>query len=380
MKTRISNDAKKLKRSIKSDDASGLQKLIKAGLPPDGEISIDDWIPPKTLLAYACECKAARTINLLVKAGADLNRGKYSTPLIAAIAAGAEDIVKLLLDAGADPNAAMTAGHVEGGSLRQNPGWTPLMSAASVNNLGIAELLLERGGDPNCVTKIGHSALKFALEQRDSALADRLLKAGAKATGASLFAPVNRGDAATVRKLLEAGADPNAVGTRADEAMKGQTPIEVATRERAQVFGTEKLTLKMAEVRGTTKRAVQEIAAKKEGYRRVIQELLGAGARVNERVFWKSSLYMAAEAGDLELVELFLASGAVPDQAVSAFDEDEPDETALHVAAKEGHLEVVERLLKAGASTRKKNSNGKTPLQVARRGSKVARLLVARRR
>lgn len=377
MKTKISNDQKTLKRIIKSDDASGLRKLLNSSVSPDAEVSIQDWIPPRTLLAYACECKASKTIQLLIKVGADLNRGKHATPLIMAASARAEDIVKLLLDAGANPNGSMTAGHIEGGSLEHDPGWTPLMTAASLNNLRIAELLLERGADPNRVTKLGHSALKFALDQRDTAMAERLLKAGAKATGACLLAPVNRGDAATVKKLVTAGADPNVIGSRADGEMRDLTPLQVATRKRTSIFRMENLSLKIAKVRGDTEQTMLQIAAEKEGYRKVIQELLAAGAKVNEGPRWKSSLYMAAEVGDIELVELFLSSGAVPDQGAS---NDEPEETSLHAAVKEGHIEVVERLLRAKASTRRKNSEGKTALQIARKGSKMAKFLESRHR
>ena len=53
-----------------------------------------------------------RTVQALLAAGADVNEkrpGDFATPLLVAIINGHEDLVDLLLDKGADPNA-------EGGS------------------------------------------------------------------------------------------------------------------------------------------------------------------------------------------------------------------------------------------------------------------------
>ena len=109
----------------------------------------------------------ASTACLLVDAGADVgavarNEMKVQ-PLHAAAAAKEIDIVRILLDRGADPNA------------RQQVGYTALMECARGGRDDMVSLLLEHGADPALRSDDGKSASDLARDQGHTAIAERLL-------------------------------------------------------------------------------------------------------------------------------------------------------------------------------------------------------------
>ena len=83
-------------------------------------------------------------------------------PLHSAAAADATEICRLLLDAGAAPDA------------RQQGGYTPLHAAAQHGNADLVVLLLDRGADPRARTAKGLLPADLALEQGHVLVADRL--------------------------------------------------------------------------------------------------------------------------------------------------------------------------------------------------------------
>lgn len=136
-----------------------------------------------------------------------------------------------------------------------------------------------------------------------------------------LGAAVLKGDISTVKKLLEAGANPN-------PSVWHETPVLV-------------------------------VAARK-GNIEIVQTLIAAGANVN-RGFDELPLHTAAEEGHLEVVRLLLDAGA----NVEGYEEDAW--TALMAASEAGHLSVVKLLVERGADVNAW-SQGETPLMLAASG------------
>ncbi len=103
---------------------------------------------------------------------------RAQTPLTAAAQYGQVEVVRLLIDNGADPNLH------DGGS--EFPQQTPLATAAAQGHLDVCRVLLEAGANPNLPTNpndVGApqswTALDWALQGGHTAVAELLRQHGA---------------------------------------------------------------------------------------------------------------------------------------------------------------------------------------------------------
>ncbi|HEX4930627.1 MAG TPA: ankyrin repeat domain-containing protein [Gaiellaceae bacterium] len=129
----------------------GLEELLD-GEPELARSWSKDGFTALHLAAFFGAEEAAR---ILLERGAEVNlvarnAALHVTPLHSAAAGSHPGIVKLLLEHGADPNAA------------QDGGFTPLHSAAQNDDRESAEALLEAGADPSLVSDEGKTPADLA--------------------------------------------------------------------------------------------------------------------------------------------------------------------------------------------------------------------------
>jgi len=337
------------RRDIKAASALISQHVDVNAALPDGA----------TALSWAVFLDLPEIAGQLIDAGANVNAaGEYGeTPLTLALANGDVALTEKLLKAAADPKATRWNGE------------TTLMIAAGAGSVEEVKLLIAAGLDVNATEgHKGQNALMWAAAEGHSDVVDVLIQNGANvnATTRNGFTPLTfavvKNDAASVRRLIQAGADPNyALPVKEKDGRKGkaanleQNGNEDKDRDKAND------TIKMLTLAGAYRSAEAAIA------------LLDGGADPNvaDR-HGKTALHVAAEEGQLELVKKLLSKGA----NVNARTESSPpsdtifftlagEQTPLLIAAKYNHPEVMRALIAAGADTKVKAQDGSTLLLAA---------------
>ena len=329
-----------------------IETLLKAGADPNAPLTKTG----DTALMLAARTGKIEAVKVLLDHAAQVNAKENwgdTTPLMWAVTEHHSDIAKLLIEHGADVNAkskfvpAASGRGFEGTTpVDAKPSQpaeefasgllTPLMFAAREDDLESARLLIAAGADLNTLDGDGKDALGLAAFSGSYDIASLLIDNHARVNQADvqgftpLFWAVDRRNMETapnfpwtittdplplIKKLLDAGANPNAV---------------VNNTPRAHM---------------------------REG---------------SPRIVFSTALMRAAFAGDIELVRLLLAHGADPH--VQSKDR----ETSLMAACGTGfingyhrqrtpadRLEVVKLLVSLGEDVNAADSYGITPLMVA---------------
>jgi uncharacterized protein len=332
--------------------ASIIEKLVKAGANPNVPLTPHG----DTALMMAARTGKPDAVNVLLENGARVAAQETwggTTALMWAVAEGHPAIVKLLIAHGADVNArsnfvpAANGRGFEGRTpVAPQPGQeveefasgrlTPLMFAAREGDVESARLLVAAGADVDAIAGDGKDALGLAVFNGNYEFASFLIDHRSNVNHADtqrftpLFWAVDRRNMETapsfpwmvtadplplIGKLLDAGADPNALVDNTPRArMRAGSP----------------------------------------------------------RIVFATALMRAAFAGDLELVRLLLSHGADP--RVVSSDGETMVEAAAGLAFIQGYnkgrsaaerLDCVKLFVELGADVNQADDYGITPLMVA---------------
>ena len=274
-----------------------------------------------------------------------LNRGAVGdsmsyveqTGLYIASSRGYADVVRSLIDHGADLNAICQDYH---GDYDNDVKWTPLHGAIYNGHRDIAILILGGGADTEILSSLGQTALYMAS---------------------------SRGYADVVQSLIDCRADLNTKCQDMTDELRDetQTPLHVAIDK--ENWDTVHLLLEAGadtEVRNSWDLTALFMALS-GGRADIVQELIDHGADLDAKceysfkgVKW-TPLHAASCNAILPITRMLLEHGVNPNAP------DNLGKTALHLASSNGQITAVELLLEYGANVDVQHEEGWTPLHEA---------------
>jgi ankyrin repeat protein len=271
------------------------------------------------------------------------------------------DMVVQLLAAGTDVNAPATAGAI-----------APLANAVQFGHPEIVRLLLKAGADPDAAIADGMTCLMFAAQTKQSDKLAALLEAGAAVDRArpggdtALMLAASSGNAAGLLALLKAGAAVNAANDEGVTSLMYASGLEPGAQDGDGCQLVDALLAAGASVAAAdnTGRTALMFAATSGGVA-AVRSLLQAGAAVNTAAADGSMCLIAAcgrwccddqcSAAAAPVVLQLLAAGDDVNASAQGF-------SALMAAANAGSVKGVEALLKAGAAVNAASPTGDTAL------------------
>jgi len=264
-------------------------------------------------------------------------------PLRNAAARGHIDIVRLLLERGADPNLP------EEGIA---PHGHALYSAVYNGHYEIAKLLLERGAYPNPPVESSADALSIALMNKDEKMAELLCSYGAARsveilsyygdieTAAAIFA-VNPALADDPHALSQAAGNGHEAFVRLmlhhQPALAKRVSGDAKTREMSEFLFERGANPNNADWLGIT--PLHQCARSGNIEKAALFIDHGADLHARDEDICSTPLGWAAKSGKLQMVELLLERGARPN-----LPDEPPWATPLAWATRRGHQEITELL------------------------------------
>ena len=351
-----------------------MKKLLNRGAhvdaAPKGKTAEEAKIAGSTPLIGATKYNNPEAVKLLLQHRANPNHQNQSgiSALMLASEQGFFDCVRNLVEGGADVELAPSGKTALSMNLS---GQTPLFCAAKEGHLEIVKYLLDRGANPNATNHYGVSVLWIPCQRGLTSIVELLLKRGANPEIAPsgpeaeersisgwtpLYAAIKSRQYPVVKLLLNHNANPNAVTSL------GSTPFllasEIGDLEVIKCFVEHGADLdyspsgKEADELNITGQTALFMATLKE-QNDVVQYLIEKGSKVNvKNRYGVSPLLLCAEGGNETLVKLLVSVGADVNMSPSgdlAVEHILAGQTPLYGAAKKGHYHICKFLIEQGA-------------------------------
>lgn len=245
---------------------------------------------------------------------------KQGEPLVPAVKKGKFQIVKALVEKGADLNSVA---QIKSSLLGYTTHITPLVAAIkemnSPDQFEIVKYLLEHGAKTNSITDQCVSPLYLAAQRGDHCLVTMLLNHGANVNGYDhfkqappLWAAVESDNVDMVQTLLDQGADPNAVSEIGTDVV----PIflSLCSRKESQ---TEAIMLSFLEkganvnIRGPSGDTPLHFACSLGFHEELVNLLIAYGAEVNAvNKSGLTPLHLSCRKTDSAVVKILVENGA----------------------------------------------------------------------
>lgn len=278
------------------------------------QVDVNAWCDEVTLLGEVAEAGDLELVRLMVEKGADVNlitKSDASTALMQAAHGGHLEIVQFLVEVGADID------EVRGGARA-------IDYASNAGHEEVVEYLT------SLTTSVKQQVIQVAQQSKNKQSFSTTLDN-------DLFDSVDAWDVEEVIRLLDNGANPNAVNELGDKVI-----AYAANRARFNI----------------------------------VEVLLRAGACPNETGEKSTALMVAASFGDFNTVEALINAGATIN---TVFDNRTPLMQAIEWAFPPDDLKIVRLLIQAGINLEEQDKYGNTALMLAieKDKSDIAEVLIS---
>lgn len=345
--------------------------------------SITNTINGLPVLHYYSRIEQLAVMKFLHGKGANPNLYDMDgmSPIHYASLDGKQKAVELLLSLGGNINSASMQTPKK--IYMHEKGSTPLIIATILGHFDLVKFLVNQGADIEAKDQQGRTSLLFAIkntfenvvavlkpgednEKKFLAMADFFISHGADINcqdingGSPLLYVTHSGSFAAMKYLIEKGADVNR------ENNKGMTPIIIAVKdnklEKVQLLinsGTLDLNKKESLGRPPLWFSVQNTGME------CAKLLIDHGADINEKLPSGDTLLM-----DAIQREFFIFADLLMEKGAGVNGVNKKGETALILAVEKNNLGIIKKLVEGGADINAKDNKGITPFYAAsRRGN-----------